>query len=250
MCIFSDKVISVNTTRIFARATEKAEQFLVYSMRMQSHNDVAMILPIPIKPRSGEKAVKFINLKEYSTFFTDMERGFPQPLKKKSLGSRSRAAGAVTDSKLKVVKVGSFEASFVPTRRDFGRLDKRFRLPDATWDLLPKYKNYGFVVFKFRKGANRPHPMAFRFPRADPRRLYFPTVHIHDGKVHPREKFDHVLYAQFPEDDMRLLHGWTESPSPADGFMKIAKTSKVVKSDLHCYRRQMKGVYKNIDVIV
>ena len=37
--------------------------------------------------------------------------------------------------------------------------------------------------------------MAFDFPRAA-KKLFFPTVHIHDGKVHDKADFDHALYCQ------------------------------------------------------
>ena len=108
-----------------------------------------------------------------------------------------------------MVEVGSFVASFVPTVKDFSRLDEQFRLPDGTWDKLPAYKDYGFAVFKLKKGEQKVHPMAFEFPRADKTRLFFPTVHIHDGKVHDQAGFDHVLYCQGVDTRMR----WRESPS-------------------------------------
>jgi hypothetical protein len=28
--------------------------------------------------------------------------------------------------------------------------------------------------------------------------MFFPTVHVHDGRFHPRAKFDHALYFQTP----------------------------------------------------
>jgi hypothetical protein len=39
--------------------------------------------------------------------------------------------------------------------------------------------------------------MALSFPVREGGKLFFPTVHIHDGKVHPTERFDHTLYAQW-----------------------------------------------------
>src|SRR5208282_3784680 len=98
----------------------------------------------------------------------------------------------------------------VPTMDDWDRLDERFRLPTGVFDGVPQYRDYGFAVFKLK--ATRPkswlaflgldfssqaiHPMAFEFPRADPDRLFFPTVHVHDGKFHPTAYFDHTLYFQ------------------------------------------------------
>lgn len=249
MCIFSQKVDSVSATRIFARGTDKAEQYVSYGMKMRSQSDVAMILPIPVRKGSGEKAVTFINLREYAVLFRDLERGFPQPPRSRSLGAANKAVDSV-EKNLEVHQVGAFEASFVPTLRDFTRLDRRFRLPDGTWEQLPRYSSYGFVVFKFRPGEHEPHPMAFRFPRADPRKLFFPTVHIHDGKVREKAKFDHVLYAQFPEAGTPLLFGWKESTGPAEAFVNIEKAKKLVDGESHVYRKSMRGMLKNADVLV
>ncbi len=92
--------------------------------------------------------------------------GFPAFETLASGGSRGK-----TDSKvLEVKKVGKFDASFVPAIKDFSRMDERFRLPMGVWDKLPMYKEYGFAVFqlmKEEKGAQKVHPMAFEFPRAN-----------------------------------------------------------------------------------
>lgn len=249
MCIFSQPVDQVSATRIFARATREAPQFIAYSMNMSAKGDLAMILPIPVRPRTGEKAVTFINLKDCPKLFSMLESGFPKP-PTKNTRSRSGAVGSLEKKSLKVQQVGSFEASYVPTIKDFIRLDARFRLPDGTWEQLPTYKGFGFVVFKFKKGANKAHPMAFQFPRANRRKLFFPTVHIHDGKVHEKAKFDHVLYAQWPESDTPLLFGWKESQGDAASFVKAAQTKNLVDGNAHVYRKSMRGMLKNADVLV
>jgi len=193
MCCFSRPVQSVSATHIFARAGADGRQFLVYSMTLRTKEELAMVLPLPVKPGSGEKAVSFIDLKDYPDFFADLRKGFPEPLAQPTPG-KTRSLGATPDEKLEVVTVGNFEASFVPTIADFARLDERFRLPPGTWEKLPAYRDHGFAVFKLKSGEAKIHPMAFSFPRANPAELFFPTVHIHDGKVHERAKFDHVLY--------------------------------------------------------
>ena len=78
MCCFTAPVRSVSDTKIFARPGKGHEQFLVYRMSMEANSSVAMVLPLPVKPASGEDAVKFIDLKEYPNFFGDLENGFPQ----------------------------------------------------------------------------------------------------------------------------------------------------------------------------
>ena len=93
-------------------------------------------------------------------------------------------------------------------------------LPDSTWKRLPQYADWGFVVFKFRKGEAHVHPMAFAFPTRHANQLFFPTVHIHDGTVPATADFDHTLYCQAakPGPDLRM---WEESRRPARGFVNI-----------------------------
>jgi hypothetical protein len=242
MCCFSQRVEKVADTSIFARSSKGERQFLVYSMFLSAKDELAMILPIPTPKGSKEDAVRFISLKDYPDFFKDMLKGFPtRALWGGKEKDKSKGDG---HGKLKVVQVGAFEASFVPAVKDFKRLDERFRLPGKTWDALPVYANYGFAVFKLKKGETKVHPMAFEFPRTDKAKLFFPTVHIHDGKVHKTATFDHALYCQTSGQDAR---GWTESPRPARFFLKTAKTAGMVEKDAHVYQRLIKGKKTNQD---
>jgi hypothetical protein len=246
MCCFSRNVDKVADTNIFARASREGRQFLIYAMTLSAKEDLAMILPIPTPKAVKEDAVRFINLEKYEKFFEDLRAGFPQP---KSLGRKDAKGEADNSLTLKVVEVGSFEASFVPTVKDFARLDERFRLPANVWDNLPQYKNYGFAVFKLKKGAKRIHPMAFEFPRADDKHLFFPTVHIHDGKVHDRANFDHALYCQPSGEDLTRTN-WEESFQPAGLFMKVKQAQGLLVDDQHVYRLQLRGKLKNQDTLV
>jgi hypothetical protein len=249
MCCFSRPVQSVSATSIFARSGVNGRQLLVYSMTLKAKEDLAMVLPLPVKSGSGEKAVSFIDLKDYPDFFADLRKGFPEPLAQLSPG-RSRSLGAAPEAKLEVVTVGNFEASFVPTVADFSRLDERFRLPPGTWEKLPVYRDHGFAVFKLKSGEAKVHPMAFSFPRANPAELFFPTVHIHDGKVHERAKFDHVLYCQRGAADQFTLLDWEESFRPAGFFMQLNKAKSVLDGGEHCYKRTLTGTLPNKDTVL
>jgi hypothetical protein len=249
MCCFSQEVETVSNTRIFARDSKSPLQFLVYEMMFSAGEDLAMILPLPVPKGTPEKGVRFINLEKYPTFFADLESGFPKPPPPRSLSLGLGETKSAAPPPLEVQEVGSFEASFVPTVADFARLDERFRLPEGTWEKLPQYKAFGFAVFKLKKDHPKVHPMAFEFPRANPKQLFFPTVHIHDGKVHDKADFDHTLYAQF--SGMRFtFQAWKESPQPAGMFMPIARCEGLVDKDAHAYKRIIQGSRKNEDIVV
>lgn len=244
MCCFSRPVTFVSDTCIFARLTRLNQQLLAYSMRVGAPEELAMILPIPVAAGTPEEGVTFINLQKYPSLFADLDKGF-EP---KSLSVDNYAAGSRTfASTLKVEHVGSFVASFVPTVHDFGRLDPRFRLPDATWKRLRQYETFGFAVFQLKKGAGPVHPMAFAFPTARPDRLFFPTAHIHDGEVHPKAHFDHSLFCQAGKIALRSLFSWDESQAPADNFVTIERTQGLVTPLQHVRRRRLVGNLPNED---
>lgn len=246
MCCFSRPVDFVSATKIFARAEDSHRQFLAYSMTVSAKEDLAMILPLPVRVGAGEKAVTFINLEGYAQLFEDLEKGFPSS--PPSRGTKSVIAASSPAAMLEVFQVGSFEASYVPTFADFTRLDERFRLPLGTWEKLPAYRHYGFAVFKLKAGAKTVHPMAFSFPRARIGSLFFPTVHIHDGEVHERAGFDHFLYCQSDESDGPKLTDWRESPQLARSFVQVGKTKGLVAPDRHCHRSRLHGQLENRDV--
>jgi hypothetical protein len=248
MCCFTGTVESVSATKIFARPAENGRQFLAYHMLYRAKEALAMVLPLPTPRKAGDDAVRFINLEEYDDFFSKLEAGFPRPRAKTA--APAVAAGAIPPpSPIPVIEVGSFEASFVPTAGDFSRLDKRFRLPDGVWEKLPGYKDFGFAVFKLKAGQPKVHPIAFEFPRVKAERIFFPTVHIHDGEVHADAEFDHVLYLQ-PGSATRPPRDWEESPQPASLFMDVKKAQGLLAADRHVYRRRMSGKLKNADTLV
>jgi|ERR1043166_479502 hypothetical protein len=244
MCCFTRPVQDVKNTLIFARPSEGNRQYIVYSMTYKAKEDLAMVLPLPVPKGSGEKAVEFINLKDYPHFFGDLARCFPPIRFSQRMPPPSNLRSLA--SPLEVIEVGEFEASFVPTIADFTRLDPRFRLPAGTWEKLPGYTNFGFAVFKLKRNAQTVHPMAFSFPRADGTSLFFPTVHIHDGKVHETADFHHTLFCQRGDQSLAIL-GWDESTGPAGRFVDGQRAQGIVESNDHCYRKFLEGNMPNRD---
>lgn len=255
MCCFSRPVDRVEQTRIYARADD-ARQLVVYEMRLAVEGELAMVLPIPVAQACGEDAIEFVDLTNSPAFFRALEYAFrtePEPQAKSYQPSRRGAP------LLAVQQVGAFEASFVPRAEDFDRLDPRFSLPSSLWASVPAVRGFGFVVFKLRGSAPAPgvfdrmlgrapsplatavHPMAFWFPRSDRARVFFPTLHVHDGHVHAEADFDHVLYAQTPV----AARGWETSPHAfVDGMG--GKGRKLVLAAVG-QRRTLRGAFTNAD---
>lgn len=232
MCCFSGKVhVTVSQTTIFARMVEHGRQALAYGMDLAVGEAVAMVLPLPIAPGSGDDAVKFVDLSATPKMFEELAQMFVMP----SRGGPRLQGGAYQNS-LEVHQVGSFVASYVPSRADFARLDRRFRISDALFDAVPHYSDYGFAVFQLAPGKLTIHPMAFTFPTRDAR-LFFPTVHVHDGRVHAKAKFDHSLYYQHPNatEPHGSFGGDQVSPrNVGKTYMDLALRDRpVVRRELH-----------------
>lgn len=270
MCIFSLPIRAVSRTSIFARPLGGGRQALVYEMTLDANADLAMVLPIPTPPAAPEDAVHFVSLQGYPTFFRDLELAFPEDAISGllTLGGEPLARHAP----LVVHQVGDFEASFVPTLGDLDRLDPRFRLPRAVWTALGGvYDDWGFAVFKLRvlqegprpgffarlfgkkaelvsPGSRAYHPMAFTFPSRDPARTFFPTVHVHDGEVHPTAHFDHALYVQ-PSAGVDVP-GFTRSERPGLYAVDPQRAQGLVELERPVQRRKILGDAPNRDVWV
>ena len=252
MCCFSRPVKHVARTRIFARPTEGNRQVVIYQMQFEAEESLAMILPVPFRSGADPKEFKFFNFSSYPKFFSDLRFGFPQSRNAMSHGLLSRRYGLVPPPapKLEVFQMGSFEASFVPTLADFERLDERFRIDAAILRKIPGYDRMAFAVFKLKPGRQEVHPMGFAFPRQNPKRLFFPTLHIHDGTVHPEEFFDHDLFAQGSDEQSPAVLGWVESTGLVSQFMQFDRTAEILHNNAHAYWRPIHGPFKNEDIYV
>ncbi|MCA9139358.1 MAG: hypothetical protein KDB00_21435 [Planctomycetales bacterium] len=226
-------------------------------MKYDSDAKNAMILPLPTPRQGSEDAVRFVDLSKYDSFFKDLNRGFPIPKVLNAIAPPSPSRAGFIDSRLVVHRVGSFDASFVPSMDDFDRLDPRFTIPKDVWSKLPEYKDWGFAVFQLHELSGEPHPMAFEFKTRMPDKVFFPTVHIHDGQVHATEYFDHALYLQHPELDADVGAA-TGIPDPrrrlirstdiASTFVDVEKAKGIVDGNLLVHKKLLKGNLANKDV--
>jgi len=247
MCIFSGPVFNVSETKIFARK-DGNKQFIVYQMMVSAKQELSMILPIPTPQNTSEEDLEFFDLASYPEFFEHMQLCEEPP--SKGLGRSFSYSDSLNDS-LNVINVGEYDVSFVPSREDFSRLDSRFILDDSVWGKLPQYKSWSFVVFKINPlRAKKFHPFAFSFPTKLTDMVYIPTTHVHDGKVHEREDFDHRIYAQgcrqsaveySPVDYVRTSYYKTGE------HMNLEKTQGIVLDDTLVYS-SIHGSHDNRDV--
>ena len=255
MCCFSAKT-EVHETSIFARFLKPGTQALVYQMRYTAQTPTAMILPLPVALPAREDSVRFKNLKEYPSFFADLATGFPEIPKRSLIGSKSAVAAAAAP--LAVHDVGDFIATFVPQVKDFGRVDARFAIPKDVWDRIPAYADYGFAVFQLKELSGEPHPIALEFDTRTPDKLFYPTVHIHDGTVHDKDDFDHVLYAQEATfdggagdyegpDTVDKRTGFVRSKEKASSFANAASSQGLVDGNLLVHKTSLRGTLPNRD---
>lgn len=250
MCMFSQEVEHVGSTRIFVADTGHGVHATAYQMAFSAPEPVAMILPVPVLKGTGDDAITFVDLGGYDSFFDDLARCFPRP----------RSAGRIgygTDDTfpmglLTVHEVGDYVASYVPSVAEFHRLDPRFRLPEAAWKTLPDYHDYGFAVFALRPGqaVQRVHPIAYRYPADRPGELFFPTVHVHDGGgAEPEARYDHELFAQADWPVTGRGSDW-EMGSLLPGQVKgLVRSHGLVAPDIPLRRARLHGDYPNADVV-
>jgi len=232
MCIFSGTVESVSTTKIFCNRTD-TRQNLVYQMSLSAPRDLAMILPLPCLDDEDDP-IKFVNLSRYRRFFPRLEELYRTP----PGGTRKRAAAKRS---LVVHQVGAYEASFVPSLRDFSRLDPRFKLPPSIWRKLPEYKEWGFAVFKFAAGTkHKSHPFGLSFQPSWDDHIFFPTVHVHDKTVPSEAHFDHTLYTQVPKS-WEDPHAWQKSRKYPKNLHSMIRTGSRI------FKHRLLGTLPNCD---
>lgn len=238
--------VHVSATNIFARMIAPGIQALAYGMNLETEQEVAMVLPLPVMPGAGEDAVKFVDLAAHPKMFEKLAQLFDVP------PPQSRSMGGVAalsfQPTLVVHKIGSFIASYVPTRADFTRLDPRFRLPEVLFDAVPHYHDYGFAVFQLAPGKVTVHPMAMTFPTRDATQLFFPTVHVHDGRFKAKASFDHALYFQTPR---RTEAGFQEFEGDSVGWLTPTESfADLVVPKQAMVRRTLRGSLPNTDTWV
>lgn len=259
MCCFASPIQDVHDTQIFARLSGKQTQFLVYQMHVSSKVENAMILPLPVATPVPDDAVRFIDLQGYRGFFDNLQAGFPR-MPGLLAGSKALedTVSIGVEPPLPVAVVGNYVASFVPSVKDFRRLDPRFSISPEVWAEIPGYADFGFAVFRLAATSGTAHPMAFEFRTRFQDQIFFPTVHIHDGRPRDVESFDHSLFLQDAAYDAVVgeyedsdvpddATGFVRSDRPAAGFAAPDRSEGILLPDLLVHRRELRGAHPNAD---
>jgi hypothetical protein len=256
--MFSQAVQHVAGTKIFARL-DGDEQLLAYEMSFGAAGDLAMVLPVPVRQDLAPSALRFVDLSGYPELFSELARLFPRP---QAFGGPIALMGRAQPA-LEVHRVGAFEASYVPAPADFARLDRRFQLDATVWDALPEYRDFGFAVFKLRgtrrgllerlglapahgPSTQKVHPMALAFRTRTPGELFFPTVHVHDARVHPKASFDHEIYCQLDGEPQRSGF-WERATEPLQ-YDQVQRGAGLLRAGTPLFRQRLLGELPNRDV--
>lgn len=275
MCIFSREVKSVSATKIFASIAYAdlpwigpgrrpyVRQTLVYENQYAASDELAMVLPIPAA--LGSSSIELIDMSSRRKFFEALEALFSDPYTK-SLGGRGRFM--TRGGPLPVISCGDYLVSICPRQEDMKQLHPMFQVDSDIWDdeSLQHYRSYSFVVAKLKAGTQKMSPLAFSFVSKLASAVYFPTLHVHDGRLPARAEFDHTLYleappyssvsqlerdSQFeavyggPGEAWELYKGWrireSDVSDPLEGFLH---------NDRHLTRRVINGEQHNGDILV
>lgn len=145
MCILVPEPEVVANTKIFAR-TDGLFQMLVYQMVVATQQPIAMILPVPVHLPAREDSLHFVDFSSDKRFLERLIDIFPRDTEY-SFGTDATFSSG-SSQKLVVHRVGSYIATFVPTRSEFSRVDSRFHLPNSFWEDTKIYEDWGFAVFQ------------------------------------------------------------------------------------------------------
>jgi hypothetical protein len=74
-------------------------------------------------------------------------------------------------------------------------------------------------------------------------------VHVHDGVVHAKARFDHALYCQLDAAIEARLATWERSTGPASTFMRNDSAS-IVDANAFVYRALIVGEQQNRDTVI
>ena len=180
MCIISNKIESVNKTKILvALDALKTRQLTVYTNTVHNtvHNN-AMLLPVP-----NPQTVKFHNLSNYKNIFADCGKCFYTNISRSITLSNSNSKSARRKNILEVFNVGSYKVSLAMNVNELKNIDKSvFELSDACYNMMVnEYSDpvFGIIICKLNTGKEDYHPMGYSHKLLN-NKMFIPTKHFHE----------------------------------------------------------------------
>lgn len=137
---------------IFCRLVAPRRQLLACSMSLSAHDELSLVLPLPVPVGCPAEEIRFVDLDDYPAFFDCLARGsvrYPA-------GSRQHMLDRVRLPKapVQVHVCAEFTTSLVDYH-GLEQLDPPIRLPEEVCDRFPTYRDYGFVVLRIHGARTR-----------------------------------------------------------------------------------------------
>lgn len=245
MCIVADSVNDVSKTQIASfhvgYSLEKGDiiqgQLVIYSANIDSTaNSNALILPV-YNPNNDPDKIIPLDFSNMTNFFIDLsyvyDKWFPKKEYKSMSLSNSNSYSLHDESLLAVHKVGDYQFSIVPNKRDFHRINtsKLFVSPVSQKVIDMHSDDYSFIVYQFyNRGKLEIPPFAYLCQPYNDRSFVIPTIHGHPdnnpvgyGSFAPiggsnsfeeSAHYDHIIYtlikskpnSHVNESDVKKIH--------------------------------------------
>lgn len=244
MCIIDGNIDNVSKTKIFVGQDWTGNQITVYSNKVETKQQVAMILPCP------KGNIKLYDMSDHKNFFEKLNNFFPQ-MQYKGFNAQS------TNSSFGIVQVGSYDVSIVPSLEEMDNLNYiHFNLSPGVKYLLNKdySEGFSFIVCMIRQGAEF-HPIAYTHKMKDT--YFIPTKHYHNGSEKHAD-WDHEIYVMSVNDNLSKYHNYgikdVKNIKPLN-FNEVLNNPSVLPFTIYTCRyldklKIDKFYNKNLDIIV
>ena len=170
MCIISDKVNNISSTKIFTIPSKNGKrQLTIYSNTVSTPESNVMCLPVP-----NPSSIRFENIS--STIFSQCHKSF-------------NINKSICTDLFSTFYNSSYNAIIVHSINDINN-QNGFILTHKVVDFLKEnYPNYGFILCKLKKGNTTYKPLAYSHDIQ--RKLFIPSRHYYTS-IKEEMSFDYV----------------------------------------------------------
>jgi len=218
MCIISDKVNIVSSTKIFAIPSRNSKrQLTIYSNTVSTPDSNVMCLPVP-----NPKSIRFENVP--SAVFNQCHKSFNI---KKSLCADF----------FSTINNSSYNAIIVRSINDINNQNGYIITQNVVDFLKKNYSNFGFILCKLKKGNATYKPLAYSHDIQN--KLFFPTRQYYTS-IREEMSFDYINIQE--KKATRAIDDWDhELYSVATPFWAHESTK------VHQYNNKIKWYEMPID---